>query len=185
MLKKFFQALLSFCMVGIITVSVSLPSSAYSLKTYRLEDRKLRCYYDNWVDSKTKTAVTNAIIEWKKAISSVSFVTNGGILVNFYDVNYPDVAWDGMFNVTLDNAKYVTTATIRFNSAARTWNDPPALQSVAVHEIGHVMGLDDLDAYSKAIMNGYTYRSGSRYEEYGLTEPYWDDINGIMALYMD
>ena len=184
MLKKFIRVLLPLCMVGIITLSVSLPSSAYSFESYRLENGKLRCYYDNWLDLKAKTAVTAGVGAWEKKVSSVSFVPQGGVPVYFSVENSPDVSWDGICTTEYyTSTGYAISSLIRFNSAKPAWNDPQALQSVAVHEMGHVMGLADLDLYTEAIMNKATYGPGSRYEEYALTEPCWDDIQGITALY--
>lgn len=54
--------------------------------------------------------------------------------------------------------------------------------SVTAHEFGHCLGLADLVS-QKAIMNGKTWGSKSRYETYGFTTPQTDDKNGIKHLY--
>ena len=63
-----------------------------------------------------------------------------------------------------------------------TWNNDGALQSVAVHEFGHCLGLADNNS-TRTIMNGYTFGTGSRYEGYGIILPTTDDENGINNLY--
>lgn len=105
----------------------------------------------------------------------------------YYDVlceiaSEPNAVWDGACTHRIAGS-YFSSAHITLNSGyARTWNDKAALKSVAVHEFGHVLGLGDLTG-SKAIMNGCTWGTSSRYETFKLTAPQEDDKSGVNSIY--
>ena len=63
-----------------------------------------------------------------------------------------------------------------------TWSSAGARKSVAVHEFGHVFGLDE-NGSTKTIMNAFTWGSNSRYGSYGLTTPQSDDKSGVNSIY--
>lgn len=180
-MRKIFIKAMSLLLAAGISLSVSTSASAYSLCGWELEQPQINCYYDNWVASEAKTAALAAEKAWQRAVSSVEFGSQGTLVI-FADCYRTDVGWDGLTSISHDPGSiYITNAIISLNSAkTTTWNSASALQSVAVHELGHVLGLDDLYDGSKAIMNGYTEQ---RYWKYNLTTPQPDDINGVNYLY--
>ncbi|MHC5830730.1 MAG: matrixin family metalloprotease, partial [Nostoc sp.] len=68
--------------------------------------------------------------------------------------------------------------------SSETWKTSPSggidLLYVAVHEIGHALGLDHNSTSTQAIMNPYY---GARYSGLGTSFLYQDDINGIRDIY--
>ncbi len=184
-MKKILIKAASLLLATTMSVCASSSASAYCLTGYSLEEPKIRYAYENWVNIKAKTAIMDGAEAWREAISCVDIGASNAVLVSVYDTNRPDVEWDALthINPDKDNRHYIASATITFNSAQKAWNDPAALQSVAVHEFGHVLGLDDMDPYSTVIMNKGTYGPGSRYGEYKLTTPQSYDINGVNYLY--
>lgn len=181
-MKKIFIKATSLLLAAGISLSVSSSASAYVHWGWELEQPpQIKYYYDNWVASKAKTAALAAVKAWQRAGTSVELGSQG-TLVTFIDCNRADVEWDGLTSIDHDpGEKYITSAIISFNSAkTTTWDNESALQSVAVHELGHAMGLWDLYDGSKAIMNGYT---SERYWKYKLTTPQPDDIKGVNDLY--
>ncbi|MFL0195861.1 matrixin family metalloprotease [Clostridium sp. WILCCON 0269] len=67
----------------------------------------------------------------------------------------PSVSWDGLISATASGG-YYTSVIISLNmSATNTWNSDGALKSVAVHEFGHGLGLNE-NGTTKTIMNAYT-----------------------------
>jgi hypothetical protein len=95
-----------------------------------------------------------------------------------------EIGEDGLSVWWRNDHNVVSKAHIYLNRAqSKTWNDTGALQSVAVHEFGHILGLADMYDGSKCIMNAYTWGDNSRYGTYRLTKPQDDDIDGVQSLY--
>jgi len=54
------------------------------------------------------------------------------------------------------------------------------VRSVATHELGHSVGLDEMGTGFAVVMN---YASNWRYDEWGVYTPQSDDIDGLYDLY--
>ena len=188
MKKKFLKySIFAFLSLSIM-ISMSVSAGAYNLLGPRHKNSKIYYYYDNWVNSKARSAVGVSADAWRAktteaTISHYSENPNGEYDFYISAGEYPNAQWDGLTNGKTQNGYFIPkTITVTFNMSERAWNDAKALNSVAAHELGHVFGLDE-NGTTKTIMNSYTYNTGSRYEYYGLTTPQSDDINGVNAIY--
>jgi predicted Zn-dependent protease len=143
--------------------------------TYRME---------NFTPDLTQDIVRRAIQEGLNQWASVtplrfSEVTSGGeIKISFASGDHGD-GWpfDGPSG-TLAHAFYPTDGRLHFDEV-ETWtdNDPPSgidLATVAVHELGHILGLDH-SSETQAVM--YAYYGGRRRALHS------DDISGIQSIY--
>ena len=82
---------------------------------------------------------------------------------------------------TYDANAYFTKATCHLKIHYTNGYVQAKRQSVAMHEIGHALGLADIrDPNSKTIMN---YSSAYRYDQLKISRIQQDDINGINAIY--
>lgn len=171
-----------------IMVGTSVSASAYQLKSFRHKSSKIYYYYDNWTALRAKSYFSTGAKVWKAAtteatINYYSSNSNSSYYVYMSAGSISDVSWDGMTYTTYNTStNYVTSQTVTLNTAKRAWNDDDALQSVIVHEMGHVFGLAD-NGKTSTIMNGYTYGTNSRYGEYKLMIPQKDDIDGVNKIY--
>jgi predicted Zn-dependent protease len=161
--------------------------------------------YDNLLNGKLSGGLTNAQITgiireavglWSKyapinfvevsdsgpAPSDASYIAGNSPQIRFGTHNI-----DGSRNV-LAHAYYPYSTTdglagdIHFDSS-ETWKASPSggfdLLEVAVHELGHALGLDH-ESTQTAIMNPYY---GGRYSGSGSAFLFQDDINGIQDIY--
>lgn len=177
----------SIILVVIILISVEIPVYAATMMGYRHSGSTIYYYYDNWVGSRAASMFSYGADTWKNATTEVTlnhYSLNPGTGYDVYMCagNIENVFWDA---VTQTTASYgiVTSQTLTLNmSATATWNNDGALESVVVHEVGHIFGLGE-EGKIPVIMNPYTFGENSRYGEYGLTTPQTDDINGVNYLY--
>lgn len=168
----------------IMAIGASMPVSAYVKAPYRHKINVIYYYYDNWAGMRAISFYAKGASAWK---SKTTEATISQYNSSHYDVYFsvsqnPNVAWDGLTSTTIDGSGYVVRQSMCLNQSSRAWNDDGALQSVVVHEMGHVFGLKE-NGYTKTIMNSYTYGANSRYGTYKLTTPQTDDKNGVNAIY--
>lgn len=129
-----------------------------------------------------RIAVIDAINTWQKYVS-VNFteITTSG------QPNCIDISWEPISHgdvdfgpTTLAHAFYNPNGDIHFNET-KTWKLSQStgvgidLYSIALHELGHSLGLDH-SSLSQAVM--YAYYDGTAYT--GLNQ---DDIDGIRSIY--
>lgn len=182
-MKKSFLVFLSLILVMVFSSS---NANAYNLIGGRwLVAAQLTWYYDNYISTQTKTAATSAATAWNNAdIAWASLKNSTGGKVYITETSDKTTDSDGWAQIKPCGACHnYTSATITVNTAkTMTYGNPDALKSVLVHEFGHVFGLDHNDK-ARCIMISYTYGSGSRYGEWGLTIPQTDDIDGVKSIY--
>lgn len=109
-----------------------------------------------------------------------------GANMHLFDDYNDAVGWDGLTQYYFSSYPLLSNTHSYLNqyymqNYDRTWGED---NSVASHEIGHaIVSLNDLGAYSYAVMNGYTAGAGSRWYYYGISYPVQDDIDGTNARY--
>lgn len=177
---------------AILAILISIPLSTYAYATlvFRHRNPNIYYYYDNWTDPRGVSFFSSGASAWRAKTTEAQILhysNNPGSGFNVYMSvgNISEVTWDGVTNTNYSTSYpyYVNSQTVTINRAyTSTWNNDGALQSVVVHEMGHVFGLADY-GNSRTIMNGYTFGTNSRYGTYGLTVPQADDVNGVNAKY--
>ncbi|MDE6752707.1 MAG: matrixin family metalloprotease, partial [Eubacterium sp.] len=159
---------------------VQLQHKHYVKTGYKWKNNPITYYYYN--STRGKTYFEKGAAGWSGTDAKLNYTGN----LNSYnilcsEVSRSDVSWDGITNCTVSGS-YYKTITLKLNlSATNTWNNNGALESVAIHEFGHCLGLNEYNA--KVIMNPYTWGPNSRYGDYKLTKIQTDDKNGVNALY--
>ena len=92
---------------------------------------------------------------------------------------HPDVTWDG-FYILYPYSGRITLADCILN---KKYMDVYPLHwriSVAAHELGHALGLLDMERTDRVLMN---WNSCFRYAIYQIYTPQQDDINGVNSMY--
>jgi len=158
----------------------SEPES-YVFSGYRWPSTALTFSFQNYTPDLTtdltRTAVIGAANRWA-AVSRLSFAetTGGSIRISWQQGDHGDGSpFDGPSGV-LAHAFYPTDGRLHFDDA-ETWTTSGSgidLESVALHELGHSIGLGH-SSNPSAVM--YAYYSGPRRN---LTD---DDLQGVQAAY--
>ena len=159
--------------------------SAFYWTRYRWSSSSIQYYYDNWIGSKARSALYNGASAWRATNADATINESpSSSRVYCYVLNDPTGDWDGVTECVMDpSTHYFVSQELILNTGfTETWNNDKALQSVVVHEMGHVFGLDE-NGFSRTIMNEYTWGDYSRYGTYSLTTPQSDDIAGVNSIY--
>lgn len=171
----------------VLVLVIPINALAYSKASYKWANADpVKYFISTSVSSKSLTAISSATASWNTCYSNISLsrtYSSLGEVVNVYDGYYPSVSWDGLL-LTNYTGTTINYQTMTINTAKTAYIDGgSALQSVVAHEFGHVFSLLDLPTGNYALMNGYTYGTGSRYGGYGIYKPVTDDINGVKSIY--
>lgn len=164
----------------LLSLSLSVSVQAYNTFGWVWGTKNIKYYYDNYNSTTGKTTFSNGASAWSGLDATLSNSTASNYHIYCTETDSGSDDWDGM----LDTYGWPPNEAILYlnRSCTRTWNNANARKSVAVHEFGHALGLDD-NGYTRTIMNAYTWGGESRYGYYGITTPQSDDISGINALY--
>jgi YD repeat-containing protein len=177
------KILLSVMLTTFILIFNCTSAYAYNLCGYEWRSSSIKYYYDNYPSYRFKSTIGQAASAWNSESinASLSFQYPDGVYCA--EVTSPNATWDGICYIYWDDEGYVTSATLALNSAiSQTWDDSGALKSVAVHEFGHILSLDE-NGTLECIMNDCTWGVNSRYGTYGLTTPQSIDVAGVNMIY--
>lgn len=173
--------------IGIICAVCSIimyrsTVSAYAKTGYKWNSSNIKYRVESYAATRAKNYFYTAANIWDSCNLDAKLTASGNAKISCCDVNKSNVSWDAITIPQYKDGKYAS-AMVQVNRAAKmTYKDDGALQSVLVHEFGHIFGLAHMDQ-SKTIMNGYTYGIKSRYGIYGIKTPQKDDKNGVNAIY--
>ena len=133
--------------------------------------------------SPDSTAWADALTGWYNTSTPFTYQQNcNADVASLSDTTNSGVAWDGQTQI------WQSGGLISFSASLlnRHWTDSYGSyerQSVASHELGHVLGLGELTG-AYAVMNQYTCGvSYSRFCWYTIWGPQTDDVNGVNAIY--
>jgi len=175
-----------YCLTLIIVISLiySLVIHVFAYELwygYKWSSSNIKYYYGSYNSSRAQYYMTVGANAWNPTDINYSFNSSCNVFaVEVYD---PDEEWDGL-TTNSNNGTYFTAVSIQLNKAQTyTWMVDGALQSVAIHEFGHALGLYEEESPANVIMNPYTWGNYSRYGYYGLIGTTADDISGANFLY--
>jgi hypothetical protein len=168
------RVLVLFLLILMVSVIHSNAVNAYQLLGFKWSNPNPVTYYLNG-NANTNNAFLSSINNWNNALPSNVSLQRVYNNFNVYAYDWYDSTdgRDGLFVIS-DGEVYIALNryhTDNYSSLKR--------QSVAGHEIGHSLGLDEEDS-AICIMISNTF---NRWELLQIYKPKTDDINGINALY--
>lgn len=168
-----------FSLIVVIVMATATSASAYSLAGWYLYYKTADFKWGNYIQmsgSTVRNAWEDAIDDWNDACSADFYYSSGAIseLNSMHDDDAELVGWTDVLQSTSGSVAY-------FYGYLNAWfpdiGQTNVARSAANHELGHVLGLDEL--YSgRAIMN-------LRRDRTSIYLPQTDDLNGIAAIYGD
>lgn len=137
-------------------------------------------YVDSGTDWGNRFAYYYAVADWNAADTPVCFVYS----FYYYDVlcmdDYvPGVTWDGFYYLYPWSGP-IERADLILNTKYTDVYPSGWKKSIAGHELGHALGLGEMERTDRVLMN---WHSVFRYAIYQINTPQQDDINGVNAIY--
>lgn len=156
-------------------------ADAYAKEGYKWSSpSSLSYYFGSGTSSYNQGVWNNAVSSWNATSTPVYFSHSEGV-IELYQVNDAYTDADGNSTVYYNSSTHLITSSKSWVNSYYVYSySSTKEQSVAAHELGHVLGLADLSSSAYALMNGYT---GDRYDSYGIYKPQSDDVNGVNAIY--
>lgn len=172
------KRLITITLIFILMLSLSIPSYAYSLIGCKWSSSTVTWNYATGLQSTDVTAWTNSASSWTSATDAdYSKVTSRTPNVYCTYQNDSGVDWDGLTYYN-QSGGYFTSCTCYLNHYYTDNYVANKRRSVAGHELGHALGLNEY--VGPALMHPLTY---TRYDLNGYYTPQTDDINGVNYLY--
>ena len=179
-MKQNKEVLIGVLFLSFFLISTASPALAYSYPGYKWQQGYAYYTTDSTVPSSWSTSIYNGLMSWNNAGSSFRFYTLGTTNNKLY---YSGLGSNGATAVTYTFAtgSSISKNTVYFNSD-KSWSTTGAsgtfdVQSVAVHEFGHWLHLDDLPSNSEPVMYAHLEMGQTKRS---LTS---DDKNGIRHIY--
>ncbi len=130
--------------------------------------------------------VAASLFKFQSAFGHKCDLTDGVVTMAFSDRLCDGSSFGDAIAVTVTrydrNSGQLTDADLLFDSAESAFQNADLFREVAMHELGHVLGLDHSDACGASgagtLMNSTIYLSATR-----LTSPQSDDITGVNFIY--
>lgn len=175
--KKLFTSLLTVLISASISFSVVFAYSTYAQKVYQ---KKIYYKWGNFTHNYTtyfyaKYAWMTAVSDWPNADSTVSCIYQSSITSELRITYVVSSSFYGEMQMTYNASNSITEFYGELNCGNSKMSTPTIARSVANHELGHLLGLDD-------IYTGTAVMNTSRIRE-NIYLPQTDDINGEKSAY--
>ncbi|MBX6351137.1 MAG: matrixin family metalloprotease [Clostridia bacterium] len=165
-----------------LVVALSVRALAYTLLGGSWASVDPLDYRFGSITEASKTAFTYSLAAWNNAQQSARFAAgDSSAPVTLSDVDDPGAAWDGITYLEPCGGCQYTSAVAELNTHWTSSYTGAERQSVAAHELGHVLGLGHESG--AVLMNPYTCGETSRWCTYGINTPQSDDVQGVEDLY--
>ncbi|MFC5528602.1 matrixin family metalloprotease [Cohnella yongneupensis] len=191
-----------FIVLAVLTIAIPMNASAYVPYYYKMIGGISPGLYDNnatpynyygqmfYMDYVAESAFTAWGVATTKAnlINADSYGATGTIKVRSYSDNYGNIdlyGWAEMYNsnnVRVNGYRGASGPSSNYNTGSIYLNvydmaesslNFSQMKAVAIHELGHIWGLDHQRNGTASVMNDITYISN------GWLTPQSDDINGV------